>query len=59
MGNGSWLDVDRSAEVKLVNMYADILKGSRGGRDGSGKSDRIATVEMFKEIKKGIMTMSP
>ena len=52
------LDVNRSAEALLVNMYFNIKVGDMRGGDGSGKSDRIMTIEVLKEKEKGIMTMS-
>ena len=36
----SGLDVDRSAEEKLYNVYVNIKEGNIGGGDGPGKSDR-------------------
>ena len=30
-----------------------------GGGDGPGKLERVATIEVLKEMDKGIMTLSP
>ena len=67
MGDGSWkrggiaggFDVDRYAEVRLVNKDVNIQEGDMGRGDGPGKSDRVATIEALREEVKGIMTMSP
>jgi hypothetical protein len=52
-------DVDGNAETRLVNKDVNIQEGDMGMGDGPDKSDRVATIEAFKEQKKGIMTMSP
>ena len=49
------LDVDRGVEAKLVNIKEDNI----GGGDGPVKSDRIVTVEVLKEMEKGIIAMGP
>ena len=51
----SGLDVDRSVEVKLVNIKEDDM----GGKDGPGESDRVATFEELKEKEMEIKVMSP
>ena len=33
-------------------------EGDKGGENGPGKLDRVATIEALKEEEKGIMTMS-
>ena len=55
----SGLDVDGSAEVKLVNMYVNMKECDMGRGDGPGKPHRVVTVEVFKEKEKEIIAMSP
>ena len=42
-------DVDRGAEMTVVNTDIDIQKSDVGGGSVPGEVDRIATVELFKE----------
>ena len=52
-------EVDRGAEVRLVNKDVNIKEGDMERGDGPGKSDRVTTIEALKEKEKGIMTMNP
>ena len=53
------LCMDRWAESKLVNIYVKIKESDMRGKDDPSKLDRIETVEMLKEKKKGTMAMGP
>ena len=55
----SGFEVDRGVKTLLVNKYVNIKESDMRGGDGSSKSDRVVTVEAFKEKEKGIVTMSP
>ena len=52
-------DVDRGAELTLVNVNIDIQEGDRGLGGVPGEVDRRATVELFKEGDEGVWTMWP
>ena len=52
-------DVDRDAEMTIFNMDIDIQKGDLGGGSVPGEVDGILTVELFKEISKGVGPMGP
>ena len=52
-------DVDRSAELTLVNVNIDIQEGDMGLGGVPGEVDRRATVELFKEGDEGVWTMWP
>ena len=52
-------DVDRGAEMTVVNTDIDIQKSDLGGGDVPGEVDRILTVELFKESSKGIRPLVP
>ena len=43
-------DVDRGAEMTMVNTDIDVQKSDMGGGSVPGEVDRIPTVELFKEI---------
>ena len=51
-----WSEVQKS---NLSSWYVNITEGDMGGGGGSGKSDKVATVEAFKEKEKEIMAMRP
>ena len=48
----SRFDVHRGAELGLVKKYVNIKGGDMGRGDGTGKSDRVATIEALKEKEK-------
>ena len=52
-------DVDRGAEMTVVNMEIDIQKSDMGGGSVPGEVDGILTVELFKEISEGVRPMGP
>ena len=52
-------DVDRGAEMTMSNTDIDFQKSDMGGGRVPGKVDRILTVELFKEISKGVRPMGP
>ena len=52
-------DVDRGAEMTMVNTDIDVQKSNMGGGSVPGEVDRIPTVELFKEISEGVRPMGP
>ena len=42
-------NMDRGAELTMVDVSIDIQKGHMGGESVPGEMDRIATVELFQE----------
>ena len=52
-------DVDRGAELTLVNVNIDIQESNMGPGGVPGEVDRIATVEPFKEGGEGFGTIWP
>ena len=51
-------DVDRGAEMAMVNANIDVQKSDMGG-SVPGEEDGILTVELFKEISEGVGPMGP
>ena len=49
--------MDGGAELTLVDVNIDIQEADMGLGGVSGKVDRIATVELFKEGDEGVWTM--
>ena len=52
-------DVDRGAELTLVDVNIDIQEGDMGLGGVPGEVERIATFEPFKEGDEGVWTMWP
>ena len=52
-------NVDRGAELTMVNADIDIHKGDVGGGSVPGEVDRIASVELFQESSEGVRPMGP
>ena len=52
-------DVDRGAEMTMVNMDISVQKSDMGGGNVPGEVDGIRTVELFKEISEGVGPMGP
>ena len=52
-------DVDRSAELTLLNVNIDIQEGHMGLGGVPGEVNRIATAEPFKEGDEGVWTLWP
>ena len=52
-------DVDRGAELTLVNANTDIQVGDMGLGGVPGEVDRIGTIEPLKEGDEGVWTMWP
>ena len=50
VGSGGF-DVDRGAEMTMVDMDINVQKSDMGGGSVPGKVDRILTVELFKESR--------
>ena len=52
-------DVDRVAEMAILNTDIDVQKDDVGGGSVPGEVDGILTVELFKEISEGVRPMGP
>ena len=52
-------NVDRGAEMTVVNTDTDIQKSDMGGGSVLGEVDGMQTVELFKEISEGVVPMGP
>ena len=52
-------DVDRGAEMTVVNTDIDIQKNDMGGESVPGEVDWIPIVELFKESSDGVRPMGP
>ena len=52
-------DVDRGAEMTMVNTDIDVQKSDMGGGSVPGEVDGILTVQLFQEISKGVGYMGP
>ena len=53
LGAGGF-NVNRGAEMTMVDTDIDVQKSDMGGGNVPGKVDRIPTVELFKESNKGV-----
>ena len=58
MGFGGF-DMDRDAELTVVNADIDIQRGAVGGGSVRSKVNGIATVEPFKKSREGVKSMGP
>ena len=52
-------NVDRGAELTLLDVNIDIQEGDMGLGGVSGEVDKIETVEPFKEGDEGVWTIWP
>ena len=52
-------DMDRGAEMTMVNMNIYVQESDMGGGSVPGEVDWISTVELFKEISEGVRPMGP
>ena len=52
-------NVDRGAEMTVVNADIEVQKSDMGGGIVSGEVDGIVTVELFKESSMGVRPMEP
>ena len=52
-------DVDRGAEMTVVNMDIDVQKSDMEGESAPSEVDVIPTVELFKESSEGFRSIEP
>ena len=52
-------NMDRGAELTMVDADMNIQKGDVGGGSVPGEVDRIVTVELFQESSDGVRPMGP
>ena len=52
-------DVDRGAEMTVVNMDIDVQKSDMRAGCVPGEVDGIPTVDLFKESSEGVRPMGP
>ena len=52
-------NVDRDAELTMVNVNSNVQKGDMGGGSAPGDLDRIVTVELFQESSERVGPMEP
>ena len=52
-------NMDKGAELTMIDVDIDIQKGDVGGGSVPSKVDMIATVELFQESSERVMPMGP
>ena len=52
-------DVDRGAEMTMIDMDIDVQKSDVGGGSVPSEVDGISTVELFKESSEGVRPVRP
>ena len=55
----SVFNMDRGAELTVVNVDTDVQKSDLGGGNVPGKVDGIASIEPFKESSGGVSPIGP
>ena len=55
----SGFNMDRGAEMTMVDADTDTQKSDMGGGSVPGEMDGIVTVELFKESSEGLKPMGP
>ena len=58
LGAGGF-NVNRGAEMTMVDTDIDVQKSDMGGGNVPGEVDGIPTVELFNEISEGVGLMGP